>query len=213
MDLLIIDDHQLFAESLKALLQKLDTSMHITHALNADIALEYLKYKKQPDLILLDINLPGINGFSLMSQFQGMNIWSPVLILSATESPAVIKTAIESGASGFIPKSCNSNSLMTAIQTVLKGDIYLPNNNKPAHDTSEDDLLAYNDNIIHITNRQSEILHLLAQGLVNKEIASNLGISANTVKAHLYEMFRSLGVKNRTAAVKVALKQGLIDPL
>ena len=210
MNLLIIDDHQLFAESLKALLQKLDTSLYITHVLNADLALEYLKHKKQPDLILLDINLPGINGFSLMNQFQGMNIWSPVLILSATESPTIIKTAIKSGASGFIPKSCNSTSLMTAIQTVLKGDIYLPSNF--THNKLKGDLSIQADNSIHVTNRQKEILHLLAQGLVNKEIASNLGISANTVKAHLYEMFRSLGVKNRTTAVKVALKQGLIDP-
>ncbi len=211
MNILIIDDHQLFAESLKALLQKLDTSMYVTHALNANAALEHLKSKEQPDLILLDINLPGINGFSLMNQFQKMNVWSPVLVLSAAESPSIIKTAIQNGALGFIAKSCNSHSLMTAIQTVIKGDIYIPAQNTQ----QDDDLSTYNDNatVFHITNRQKEILHLLAQGLVNKEIASNLGISANTVKAHLYEIFRSLGVKNRTAAVKVAIKHELIEPI
>lgn len=211
MNLLIIDDHQLFAESLKILLQKLDSSMHITHALNADDALAYLKHRAHPDLILLDVNLPGINGFSLMGKFHEMNIWTPVLVLSATESPAIIKTAIKSGASGFIAKSCNSTTLMMAIQTVLKGEIYTPNTSKQG---KQDNNSSYEqEDVLHITNRQKEILHLLAQGLVNKEIAINLGISANTVKAHLYEIFRNLGVKNRTAAVKMALKHGLINQI
>lgn len=211
MNVLIIDDHQLFAEGLKFLFESFDASIHTSHAKDAKDALNYLQENSSPDLILLDINLPGINGFSLMNKFQNMNIWSPVLIISATESPATAQLAIESGASGFIPKSYDSRALIAAVQTVLKGDTYNPaslsfnaENESPNNPKMK---------LAHITNRQKEILHLLSQGLLNKQIASELGISANTVKAHLYEIFRHLDVNNRTAAVKMALQQGLISQI
>ncbi len=197
MNLLIIDDHQLVAEGLKSLLESIDASIKTAHVKDAVDALDYLKANKNPDLILLDINLPGINGFSLMQKFQEMNIWSPVLIISATESPTTAQLAIDSGALGFISKSCNSTALISAVQTVLKGDIYNPTR-------------VSNTQVPHITKRQKEILYLLSQGLLNKQIANELGISSNTVKAHLYEIFRQLNVNNRTAAVKTAFQQGLI---
>jgi DNA-binding NarL/FixJ family response regulator len=208
MNLLIIDDHQLFAEGLKFLLESLDTSIHTAHVKDGNDALAYLQDHQAPDLILLDINLPGINGFSLMEKFKVVNNWSPILMISATESHATAQLAIDSGASGFISKSCNSTALISAVQTVLKGDIYrsggLPLGRKNGLSGTAEMKMA------HITKRQKEILHLLSQGLLNKQIASELGISANTVKAHLYEIFRSLNVNNRTAAVKAAFQQGLI---
>lgn len=211
MNVLIIDDHQLFAEGLKFLLESFDTSIYTSHAKDAKDALIYLQNNSSPDLILLDINLPGINGFSLMQKFQKINIWSPVLIISATESVAMAQLAIDSGASGFISKSCNSTALISAVQTILKGDIYNPISlfsSKVKGISNETEM-----KLVHITNRQKEILHLLSQGLLNKQIASELGISANTVKAHLYEIFRHLEVNNRTAAVKVAFQQGLISQI
>lgn len=207
MNLLIIDDHQLFAEGLRFLFENIDTSIHTAHVKDGTEAIDYLQSNASPDLILLDINLPGINGFSLMKKFQAINIWSPVLIISATESPATAQLAIESGALGFISKSSSGTTLISAIQTVLKGDTYIPKT--LSSDASSMDEIE----IIHITKRQKEILHLLSQGLLNKQIASELGISANTVKAHLYEVFRTLKVNNRTAAVKIAFQQGLISQL
>jgi DNA-binding NarL/FixJ family response regulator len=211
MNLLIIDDHQLFAEGLGFLFESIDTSIHTAHVKDGTEALDYLQNNPSPDLILLDINLPGINGFSLMKKFQAINIWSPVLIISATESSATAKLAIESGASGFISKSSSGTALISAIQTVLKGDTYIPKSS--SLDASSNTSNANEIEITHITKRQKEILHLLSQGLLNKQIASELGISANTVKAHLYEVFRSLKVNNRTAAVKVAFQQGLISQI
>ncbi len=207
MNLLIIDDHQLFAEGLKFLFESIDTSIHTTHVKDATEALDYLQNNASPDLILLDINLPGINGFSLMKKFQAINIWSPVLIISAMESPATAQLAIESGASGFISKSSSGTTLISAIQTVLKGDTYIPKALSSATSSAK------GIETTHITKRQKEILHLLSQGLLNKQIASELGISANTVKAHLYEVFRALKVNNRTAAVQAAFQQGLISQL
>ena len=197
MNLLIIDAHQLVAEGLKSLLESIDASIKTAHAKDAKEALNYLKTHDNPDLILLDMNLPEVNGFSLMQKFQEMKIWSPVLIISATDSPATAQLAIDSGALGFISKSCNSTALISAVQTVLKGDIYNPSSSAEIE-------------IPHITKRQKEILYLLSQGLLNKQIADELGISSNTVKVHLYEIFRQLNVNNRTAAVKIALQKGLI---
>jgi DNA-binding NarL/FixJ family response regulator len=206
MNLLIIDDHQLFAEGLIFLFESIDTSIRTSHVKDGAEALDYLQRNPSPDLILLDINLPGVNGFSLMKKFQTINIWSPVLVISAIDSSATAELAIESGASGFISKSSSGTTLISAIQTVLKGDTYTPqaSSSDPFSDAS-------NIEIAHITKRQKEILHLLSQGLLNKQIASELGISANTVKAHLYEVFRALKVNNRTAAVKTAFQQGLIS--
>lgn len=208
MNLLIIDDHQLFAEGLKFLLESLDSSIYTAHVKDGNEALFYLQEHQAPDLILLDINLPGVNGFSLMEKFKIINNWSPILMISATESPATAQLAIDSGASGFISKSCNSTALISAVQTVLKGDIYI-SGHMPSGIVSGLSGTA-EMKMAHITKRQKEILHLLSQGLLNKQIASELGISANTVKAHLYEIFRSLNVNNRTAAVKAAFQQGLI---
>lgn len=207
MNVLIIDDHQLFSEGLKFLLESLDSSIKTSQVLNANAALDYLEENKAPDLILLDINLPGMNGFSLMHQLQSLNIWSPVLIISATESAAVTQTALDSGASGFVSKASSSTVLISAVQTVLKGDIYRPNSQTNSQEGENQ------KETTHITNRQKEILHLLSQGLLNKQIASELGISANTVKAHLYEIFRNLDVNNRTAAVKTAFQQGIISQI
>ncbi len=208
MNLLIIDDHQLFAEGLKFLLESINTSIHTAHVKDAKDALVYLQENNSPDIILLDINLPGINGFSLMQKFQEIKIASPVLVISATESAATARLAIESGASGFIPKSSDSTALISAVQTVLKGDIYNPVS--LYSDIEEEISTDPKMKRAHITKRQKEILHLLSQGLLNKQIASELGISSNTVKAHLYEIFRHLKVNNRTAAVKTAFQQGLI---
>lgn len=208
MNLLIIDDHQLFAEGLIFLFESIDTSIRTSHVKDDAEALDYLQHNVSPDLILLDINLPSVNGFSLMKKFQTINISSPVLVISAIDSSATAELAIESGASGFISKSSSGTTLISAIQTVLKGDIYTPKASSSESVNGESNI-----EIARITKRQKEILHLLSQGLLNKQIASELGISANTVKAHLYEVFRALKVNNRTAAVKTAFQQGLISQL
>ncbi len=211
MNLLIIDDHQLFAEGLKFLLKSIDTSIHTAYVKDAKDALLYLQKNNSPDIILLDINLSGIHGFSLMQKFQEIKIESPVLVMSSTKSVATARLAIESGASGFIPKSSDSTALISAVQTVLQGDIYNPASlySTMGKEISSDS----NSQVANITKRQKEILHLLSQGMLNKQIASELGISSNTVKAHLYEIFRHLEVNNRTAAVKAAFQQGLITQI
>lgn len=199
MNILIIDDHILFAEGMKYLLESLQEEATIYFAPDADATLQHIVDKGNPDLILLDVNLPGINGYSLLEKLQKLNVWSPVLMISATESPSAIGKALSRGASGFVSKSSNSSVLLTAIKTVLCGDIYMP---------YQEPTTRYSQ--IKVTTRQQEVLLLLSQGLLNKQIAHELCISANTVKAHLHEIFRILDASNRTAAVQSAYKEGLL---
>lgn len=205
MKILITDDHILFAEGMKFLLKTIDEDVETFYADNTKDALMLIQENGAPDLILLDINLSGANGFCLIDQLKEFNVWTPVLIVSATNSPSMADIAIAKGASGFVSKASDSAILIEAIKVVLSGDTYMPvikNKNSRFLDNEED--------FGRVTSRQHEILHLLSQGLLNKQIASELSISTNTVKAHLHEIFRLLNVSNRTAAVQTAHQNGLI---
>jgi DNA-binding NarL/FixJ family response regulator len=126
------------------------------------------------------------------------------LVVSATDSPTTAQVALQKGASGFVPKSSESTTLLNAIKVVLDGGTYLNQVESQGLQNSNE------GNVATITARQQEILFLLSQGMLNKQIAHELCISANTVKAHLHHIFRELNVHNRTAAVQSAQKCGLI---
>ena len=204
MKVLIVDDHILFAEGMKFLLESFEQEIDTLYADDFKSALQIIDNKGLPDLILLDINLTGANGFSLITEFHKRNIWSPILVISASESPSAAEMALEKGALGFVSKSSDSMTLLQAIKTVLAGDIYMPDFEIVRSQAEE------RCDTAKVTSRQHEILYLLSQGLLNKQIASELSISANTVKAHLHEIFRHLNVSNRTAAVQSAHKYGLL---
>ncbi len=200
MNILIVDDHILFAEGLKYLIESLDHKSNIHYAGNAGTAMQHILKNGAPDLILLDINLPDMNGYKLLEKLHQLNIWSPVLMISANEAPSSTGIALSNGAAGFISKSSNSTVLLQAIKTVIGGDVYMPSSPYVQSRNAK----------ITVTNRQQEILYLLSQGMLNKQIAYELSISANTVKAHLSEIFRILKVNNRTAAVNNAYEKGLL---
>jgi DNA-binding NarL/FixJ family response regulator len=200
MNILIIDDHILFAEGLKCLLESLDHESNTQYAHDAESALQHIFEHGTPDLMLLDIDLPEINGTSLLEKLHQLDIWSPVLMISANNVSSSTGIALANGAAGFILKSSDSSVLLDAIKTVMGGDIYMPCSSYSQHRNGQ----------ITVTNRQQEILYLLSQGMLNKQIAYELSISANTVKAHLSEIFRILKVKNRTAAVHNAYDKGLL---
>jgi DNA-binding NarL/FixJ family response regulator len=204
MKVLIIDDHILFAEGMRFLLNSFEQDIDTLYAENYDLALDVISEKGIPDLILLDINLVGTNGFTLIKKFQDKNIWSPILIVSATDSPATALVALQKGASGFISKASDSTTLLNAIKVVLSGDTY------PLQEEYQELQHSDDGNPTTITARQQEILFLLSQGMLNKQIAHELCISANTVKAHLHHIFRELNVHNRTAAVQNAQRCGLL---
>jgi len=202
MKILIIDDHILFAEGMKFLLESFKQEVITLYADDYESAIKSIDKFGHPDLILLDINLSGASGFSLIQKFHELNICSPILIVSATDSQSAADLSLEKGAQGFISKSSDSIMLQQAIKTLLDGNIYLPGFKTPK---------TINENsMVTMTKRQHEILFLLAQGLLNKQIAYELNISPNTVKAHLHTIFRQLNVSNRTAAVQTAHDYGFL---
>ena len=206
MKIIIIDDQVLLAEGMKCLLDSFDSSVETLYARDISSGLNILIEGFRPDLILLDINLSSTHEYSLIDEMIKLNLWIPVLIVSAFESPSAIGMAIEKGAAGFITKSSDKNTMIEAIKSVLAGDTYLPYEKRNIAYSEKEEL----EGLGRVTSRQHEILHLLSEGLLNKQIASELSISANTVKAHLHDIFRHLNVTNRTAAVKNAQKYGLI---
>ncbi len=204
MDILIIDDQVLSAEGLKLLLKSFKPDANFSYANNINAGLNIILEEGQPDLILLDNNQEGLSDLSIIEKLQRFDVNSPVMVVSPSQSPIAAKLALEKGIAGYVSKSCDKEILKKALDTVLQGGKYKPYHRERGYQYEDTKGLG------RVTSRQSEILYLLSQGLLNKQIASELSISANTVKAHLHDIFRHLNVTNRTAAVKSAQKYGII---
>ncbi len=202
MKVLIIEGHKLFAEGLRLLLESYQEDVETAYAKDYESASEVIYHKMQPDLILLDISLSGVTDFSLIDKLHKINIWTPILVISSSDSPSDVNIALEKGASGFVSKTSHSKIFLQAIETVIYGDVY-----KGSHENPD---LGGLYRTTKVTSRQFEVLMLLSQGMLNKQIAIELEISANTVKAHIHDIFKVLQVNNRTAAVNYAYKHGLL---
>ncbi len=211
MKILVVDDHRMFADGLRFLLEQRNAAATLHYATDAEHAFSLLENNLSPDLILLDLKLPGISGFSVLRQLQARGIWAPVLIVSASQSLHDAQEALNQGALGFVPKSADGEQLFRAIETVLNGEIYLPEQWSLLLGTKpQTTALSGRHEQPCVSARQLEVLHLLAQGLANKTIADKLQLSENTVKVHLRETFKALGVNNRTACVREAQRIGII---
>jgi len=205
LNILIIDDHRLFADGICSLLNNYDQQLSTQYAEDITTALESITDSYQPDLILQGINnTASDNNYALIEELGHKNLDIPVMILSALDSPSAAGLAIENNASGFICKNCSHSNILEAIISVLNGNIYI---SKPKQKLHEHEL---QQGAEKITKRQQQVLCLLSKGLLNKQIAWELEISENTVKAHLSDLFRHLHVSNRTAAVKYGYEYGLL---
>lgn len=205
LKVLVIDDHRLFADGICTLLNDYDHSICTKYADNISTAYDLVNDFYHPDLVLLGINnMATDHNYTLIEQLNKLNINVPVMILSAADSAAAAGLAIENNASGFISKSCTRKNILEAILSVLDGNIYI---SKPKPQPVEEN---HNMETDKITKRQHQVLCLLSKGLLNKQIAWELEISENTVKAHLSDLFRHLHVTNRTAAVKSGYDYGLL---
>lgn len=219
MQVLAADDHQLFLDGIRHILKKLDTVVDITETTQAEKAIEILESGKTFDLILIDLSMPGIDGMSILKRMHERKVWLPLVVISGEEDTRKIKAALDSGALGFIPKSHNSQQMLSALKAILGGEIYIPDNiekqinnletrRPPAEAGSNDALKASG-----ITKRQFEVLQLLAKGYSNKQIATTLFLTEHTIKAHISALFSSLNAGNRTECVQLALQQRIITEL
>ncbi len=210
MRVLLVDDHVIFRQGLKFLLSDLEESLLFSEAGTGEQALAAIA-EAMPNLILLDLNMPGTEGLDTLRAILGAAPSVPVAILSGEEDPSLIRSAIDAGASGFVSKTSSSDILVAALKLILDGGIYLP---ASALRSSEPLAVQGTGNGVaeQLSERQTAVLLRAIQGQANKVIAAELGIAEGTVKTHLSAAFKILGVHNRTEAVFAAAKLGLKPP-
>lgn len=198
----------MFRQGITLLLSDFDESLHFSEAGTCEQALALLN-ENSADLILLDLKMPGTEGLTALLQIRAEHPDIPLAVLSGSEEPATIRDAIDAGASGFVPKSSNSEVLVAALKLILAGGVYLP----PAALEMIDESHRLSSNSQNLSSplsaRQTDVLLKAIQGKPNKIIAREMSIAEGTVKAHLSVAFRTLGVHNRTEAVFAAARLGL----
>ena len=204
MRILVADDHALVREGLVHILRELDPAAEIIEADSAAAVHVALVGGAGFDLALLDLFMPGVEGFDLFTDVCDRFPELPVVVLSASEEPAHVRKAIDCGASGYVPKSSGREVMLNALRLVLAGGLYLPPVTLAGGADEAPAPAAAHLLLGSLTPRQREVLRLLGAGLSNKEIARQLGLSENTVKIHVTAILRSLQVSNRTAAVVLA---------
>lgn len=208
--LLIADDHPLFREALRGVVMRLLPGVRIREAENAAALYAMVDADPDADLLLLDLNMPGVQGFSALVHLRAAHPQLPIAIVSAREEPDVMRRALDHGAMGFIPKSSDAAALAMALQQVLDGERWIPEAVTLAAPMSEDER-AVAARIRELTPQQFRVLQMLGTGLLNKQIAYDLGVSEATIKAHMTAILRKLGASNRTQAV-LLIGRLLVDP-
>ncbi len=210
MNILLVDDHILFRQGLKFLLSDLSKDLLFIEA-NSCHDVPGVIDGRDIDIALLDLYMSDSNGLDGLSKVRALLPSATIVVLSSEDNPQIIRSAVDQGAAGFIPKSSTQEVMIAALRLVLAGGAYLPPHA----------LLDLRNEILHVgesatskpleqlTERQREVLSKAVQGKANKIIAREMDISEATVKAHLSACFRALGVKNRTEAVFAAANAGL----
>ncbi len=194
MQFLVVDDHDLVCETIAAFLDH-EGLGGVDTAPGLEDALEKLAATGGYDLVLLDYDMPGMNGLAGLTRVQSANNGRPVALISGTASPEVARMALEAGAAGFIPKTMPSQGMASAVRMMAAGEVFAPYaflRQEGATGTPE------------LTTREREVLRGLCAGLSNKEIARELGLQEVTAKLHVRTLSRKLGARNRTHAATIA---------
>lgn len=199
--LLIADDHPLFRAALHQALALSVSSAELFEADSLDSLLQLLEQHPDPDLLLLDLKMPGANGFSGLQTLRQRYPLLPIVVISASDDPAIIQQVRQHGALGFIPKSAQLSVLIDAIGQALAGDTIFPADLDSLAPQPDPLARILQERLSSLTAQQQRVLEMLSAGLLNKQIAYDLNVSEATVKAHMTAIFRKLGVKNRTQAV------------
>jgi len=210
--ILIIDDHLLFGDGLKLLLSQLG-DVHITVGDNVQAILGDIHNLKKNTLIVMDLHMPGMDGFSFLRAVRKQKLELDEVVVSGTENQSEIELAIRLGAKGYIPKDSNTADMLMGIETVLNGSRYLPDHWEAQINWLEQDEPESQIGRGKIGPRQIEVLGMMRDGLRNKQIGLVLGISESAVKSHVEILFKELHVVNRTACVLAGIKLGLIEEM
>lgn len=198
--ILIADDHPLFRGAMRQALSNV-VGNNLVEAANFHDALDALQQDEDIDLVFLDLKMPGNSGLAGLTQIRTQYPNVLVVIVSAEEDPSLIVRAVKLGASGYIPKSSSLPDIVNAVEKVLDGEQWLPDGIDVDADSSEDDEAHdFAQRMAQLTPHQFKVLQMMADGLLNKQIAYELDISESTVKQHASAVLRKLNVINRTQA-------------
>ena len=203
--LLIADDHPLFRGAMREAVSGLLERVDIAEAGTFDEVVALLERGGDVDLVLLDLAMPGVRGFSGLMYLRAQYPSVPVIVVSANDDPAAIRRCMEFGASGFIPKTLGVEEMRAAISRILNGGVWTPPDVdlSAGSDAESAELMA---RMATLTPQQVRVLMMLSEGLLNKQIAYQLSVSEATVKAHVSAILQKLGVESRTQAVIAAAK-------
>lgn len=218
MKVLVVDDHSLITDALRVLLLDIDATAAVHTAADAAGAERLIDQHPDADLMLLDLTLPGALGTSLLEALVARAPDLKVLVLSGVQDQRSVMRVLQLGAAGFVPKSMASETLVSAIRFVLSGGVYIPANllddaTRGAGmlglpERGRDMLGRPTTNRVQLTERQEQVLQLLARGVPIKVICRELGLSEGTVKTHVTAIYRTFGASNRTEALLAARRQG-----
>jgi DNA-binding NarL/FixJ family response regulator len=198
----IADDHPMVRRALAETLAKaLGTAASIAEVGSVTEASAALD-EQRTDLLLLDLNMPGMDGLRGIAELRAKYPAVPVLVVSANEDPSIVRQVIDLGASGFLPKSAPVSAIGEAVTAILSGELWLPAAISQAYARRERGETSAR--VMGLTPQQRRVFELLAQGKLNKQIAFELNVTEATVKAHLSQIFKKLGVRSRTQALIAA---------
>jgi DNA-binding NarL/FixJ family response regulator len=213
LKILIVDDHPLVRDAMGQLVDQLGGRVEVLEAADCATGLRIAAAQPDLDLVLLDLNLPGLSGMAALERFRSTHPALPIVIVSMFRDRDTVTEALRRGAMGFIPKSSNREKIVNAIRFVLAGSIYVP------PDIAMDDTADIPFTIskgqaesaaqLGLTARQGQVLALVMKGRANKEICRELGLAERTVKAHVTAVLNALKVTSRTQAVIAATRLGL----
>jgi DNA-binding NarL/FixJ family response regulator len=208
MHLLLVDDHPLFREALRSIVHLGVPNVQVDDADSIEAAKGVLSRRPGIDLIVLDLSMKGTSGFDGMLSLRARYPRIPILVCSALEESRVVREALSLGAAGFVPKSAPKAAFLEAFERVMAGSIYVPETAQAPRPREAGGRDAALTQIASLTPAQMKVLSLIKVGKINKQIAFELGIGDSMVKAHVSEIMRKLGVRNRT---QVALCASALD--
>ena len=212
MKILVVDDHALVRQGLSQVLKGLDKQIEVLEAPHCAAAFELAAQHKDLDLVLLDYQLPDVNGVDALDGFGTRYPELPIVILSGTSDQMVMREALNKGAAGFVSKNASSKDLLQALRHVLDGEVHIPPEllaGDDFPDTPEGDNAATSR---QLTPRQEQVLYLLLEGHSSRAISDKLFLSEETTKTHVSAIIRAFGAKTRLQAVLAAGRYGYVKP-
>jgi len=213
MKILVVDDHSLITDALSVLFLDLDPAAEVLTTRTADGGMDLLEKNPDLDLVVLDLGMPGVSGTSLLESMVAHSPEMKILVLSGQQDPRNVMRVLQLGAAGFVPKSMASDTLLAAVKFVLSGGVYIPADlleevNRVAMIGTPERPREVSATRVELTERQEQVLHLLARGAPIKIICRELGLSEGTVKTHVTAIYRAFNANNRTEALLAARRHG-----